>query len=193
MKLRMVLPIQIAVIALLAGAYFGYLAVRGSDDPDPSADSAPKASPSATQSVATTPIVSERGGFGIGVPEGVVVEKSGKTVTLSSVNKAFVVIAGPADAGSVSATRKSLVGTLKKTYTKVRVISTEKRQVDGREALATYGEAVNAKKVPIAFVSVVVKARPQNFAINSYVGLDANPSVALPRVSAMLDTFTVLK
>lgn len=188
MNFRMVLPIQLGVLALLGGAYFVYLTVSGPAKTEPDA-----AAPTVVKTIETTRIVSGRGGFAIGVPVGVTATKVKKTVSLSSKDKAFVVTAGPVEGGSLLTSSKAFVSSLKATYTEVRVLGTEEQEVDGRKALATYGQALNSKKVRVRFVDVVVAAKPRNFAINSFTGLDTNPSIVLPKVNAIVSTFTVLK
>ena len=186
--MRMVFPIQIGVFALLGGAYFVCLTVRGPANTDPGVGAQP-----VIETIETTRIVSQKGGFAIGVPEGVTATKVGKTVSLSSKNKALVVTAGPVEGGSLSTNSKAFVSSLKATYTEVRVLGTENQEVDGRKALATYGQVLNSKKIRVRFVNVVVAAKPRNYAINSFTGLDTNPSIVLPKVNAIVSTFTVLK
>lgn len=188
MNFRMVFPIQIGMFALLGGAYFVYLTLSGPAKTEPDA-----AAPPVIKTIETTRIVSGKGGFSIGFPEGVTPTKVGKTVSLSSKDKAFVVTAGPVGGGSLSTNSKAFVSSLKATYTDVRVLGTEKQEVDGRKALATYGQALNSKKIRVRFVNVVVAAKPRNYAINSFTGFDTNPSIVLPKVNAIVSTFTVLK
>lgn len=188
MNFRMVFPIQIGMFALLGGAYFVYLTVSG-----PAKTETDAAAPTVVKTIETTPIVSGKGGFAIGVPEGVTATKAGKTVNLSGKDKAFVVTAGSVEGGPLSTNSKAFVSSLKATYTEVRVLGTEKQEVDGRKALATYGQALNSKKIRVRFVNVVVAAKPRNYAINSFTGLDTNPSTVLPKVNAIVSSFTVLK
>ena len=184
----MVVPIQIGVIALLAGAYFVYLTVGGPAETGP--ESAP---PPVVGTIGTTRLVSGKGGFVIGVPEGVTATKIGKTVKLSTPDQTLVVTAGPVEGGSLSTSSEAFVRSLKETYTKVRVLGTQKQEVDGRDALATFGQALNSRMVRVRFVNVVIAAKPQNYAINSFAGFDADPQTVLPKVNAIVNSFTVLK
>lgn len=188
MNLRMVVPVQIAVIALLVGAYFAYLAVRGSDGDRPA--TAP------TVSTQPTPepqrLVSAKGGFAIGVPAGVTATKAGSTVTLSTRDKALVVVVGPIGRGALADGGKAFVRSLRSSYTDVRVLGTQQQRVDRRNALTTSGEAVNAKKVRVRFVNLIVKAKPRNLSITTFTAADADAAVVLPVTNAIVSRFEVL-
>jgi len=182
----MVIPIQIGVVALLGGAYFVYLNVRG--------DTVPKPTPSATSSsVGQARFVSAKGGFELRVPKGMKATKNGKTVTLKSDDKDLVVTVGPVLAGSLSTSSKSFVAAIKGSYTDVKVLGTRQETVDGRKALATFGQAVNVKKFRIRFVNLVVAVSPRNFAINSFTGFNTDPALILPRVNAIVNSFRIAK
>ncbi|MGH3458000.1 hypothetical protein [Aeromicrobium sp.] len=188
MNLRMVIPIQIAVIALVAGLYFVYAAVRG---PSSSDEPAPSSTLGAAMATIEPRVYSDKGGFMIGVPDGLTAKKDGKTVSLRSSDGTLVAVAGPIERGTLTANSKTFIRSMKVAYTKVRVLRSEEQQVDGRKALATYGQAVNAKKVRIRFVNVVVKAPQRNFAINSFAAFDTNPAIVLPKVNAIVSGFSV--
>ena len=179
----MVLPIQIGVIALLAGGFLIYLTVvKGPAE----------TSPPAVKAVETKPFVAKSGGFRLGVPEGVNAVQVGKTVNLSTKDKSLVVTAGSIGERSLEAGSKAFVSSLKATYSGVVVLGTDTQRVDGRAALATFGQAVNAKKVKVRFVNLVVTAEPRNYAINSFTAFDSDPRVILPKVNAIVSTFRVL-
>lgn len=190
-NLRMVIPIQIGIMALLLG---GYLLFGGTSDsetkptvkPDPPAQQTVK-------TVKTVPLVVKKGGFRLGVPTGLTAKRTGRTVTLSAKDRALVVTAGPVAAGSLTAGSKAFVTLMKRNYTTVRVLGTDRRTVNGRPALTTYGQAVNAKKVRVRFVSVLVSAKAHNFAINSFAGFASDPEVVLPQVNAVVSSFAVLR
>ena len=178
----MVLPIQIGVVALIVGGFLVYLTVKGADETTMLTPPVGK----------IVPLVSKAGRFRIGVPNGVTANRVGETVTLSTKDKSLVVTAGPFGGGSLTANSEAFVSSLKETYSKVRVLGTQPQMVDGREALATFGQALNAKKVRVRFVSVVVAARPRNYAINSFTRFDSDPSTILPTVNAIVNSFRVL-
>lgn len=188
MNLRTVVPIQIAVAALLVGSYFAYVAVRGTDE----------SRPVATASASTPPtpeahrLVSVEGGFAIGVPDGMKATKAGKTVSLRTQDKALVVVVGPIGTGSLATGSAAFVRSLGASYTDVRVRDTQERRIDGRNALSTAGDAVNAGNVPIRFVNLIVKANPRNLAITAFTAADADPAVVLPISNAIVSRFEVL-
>lgn len=181
MNIRMVVPVQVGVVALLAGGFFFYLTLRGTPD-----------EPAATPQVESTRLVSREGGFSIGVPEGLTASRHGKTVRLTSKDKSLVVTAGPVGTGSLTQNSDQFVKSLEAGYSGVRVLGREPQRVNGRSALATFGQAINAKKVKIRFVSVVVSARPRDYSINTFTALDTDPDVILPKANAVVDTFEIL-
>lgn len=183
MSRRVLVPVAVGMVALLAGAFFAYLTLRG--DPD-AHDRATRAH------VETSRMVSLRGGFSIGVPEGLEASRHGRTVRLTSPDKTLVVTAGPSERGSLKQGSRRFVRTMRAGYSKVRVLGRQPQKVNGRRALATHGQAVNAGKVKIRFVSVVVGARPRNYTITMFAGFDTDPTVVLPKVNAVANTFKVL-
>lgn len=190
MNLKMVVPIQIGIVALLIGSYFVVQAVRGPATPS----TVPAATVASTQPAepALAPFTSKKGGFELGVPAGMKAARKGKTVTVTSADRSLVVTASPGERGSLSAGGRDFVSSLKAGYTKVKVAGTEKQQVDGRSALATFGQAKNRDGVPIRFVHLVVAAKPRNYVITSYAGRDTDPAVVLPKVNAVVNSFTLL-
>ncbi len=198
MNLRMVIPVQIAVIGLLGAVYYGYHAVKGPEPqtkPDPTTSRTATASPtpSPTPEVATKRLVSKRGGFAVGVPEDVKAKKIGPAVTLTSADKVLSMVVSPVESGTISASSKAFMRGMKEIYTKVQVTRTEKQMIDGHRATATYGQARNAKKVRIRFVNIVIKSTPRNFAINAFAARDSDPLFVVPRVNAIANSFEVIK
>ena len=192
MKLRMVLPVEIAVICLLGAIYYGYNAVKG-PDPKPESSRTATATPSAIPKVTTTRLVSKKGGFAVGVPDHVTAKKVGFTVQMMTADKVLSVLVGPVERGKLSASSSAFMRSMKKAYKDVRVTRSEDQTIDGHQAKATYGRAENAKKVPISFVNVVVKANPRNYAITAFTTGSSDPIFVVPRVNAIVDTFEVIK
>jgi hypothetical protein len=191
----MVIPIQIAVIGLLGAIYYGYHVVKG---PDPEAKPAPasrtaSATPSPVPEVRTTRLVSKQGKYAVGVPEDLKAKKDPPAVTMTTPDSALYVAIGPVPPAKISAINKALMGDLKKTYTDVRVTRSQSQDVDGHKATQTYGRALNAKKVPISFVNVVVKSKTRNYVISAFTGAGSDPIFVLPRVNAVINTFEVLE
>ena len=92
--------------------------------------------------------------------------------------------------------RRTSVGTvtrsLRSSYTDVRVLGTQQQRVDRRNALTTSGEAVNAKKVRVRFVNLIVKAKPRNLSITTFTAADADAAVVLSITNAIVSRFEVL-
>lgn len=195
MNLRMVIPVQIAVIGLLGAIYYGYHAVKG-PEPEAKPDSAARtasATPSPPPEIPTKRLVSKKGGFALGVPEGVEAKKVGPAVTMVTADKVLSVVASPVESGKISVSTKAFMRGMREGYKKVKVTRAENQSLDGHKAVATYGEAQNEKKVKIRFVNIVVKASPRNFAINAFAAGDSDPLFVLPRVNAIANTFEVVE
>ena len=163
MKLRMVIPIEIAVIGLLGAIYYGYHAVKGPEPeakPDPASRTA-SATPSPVPHVETTRLVSKKGGFAVGVPDNVTAKKVGPTVTMTTADKVLSVLVAPVESGRISVGSNTFMRSMKKAYTNVKVTSTEAPKVDGHKARATYGRPRTTRRWRSRFVNVVVKAEPQ--------------------------------
>ncbi len=194
MKLRMVLPLEIAVICLIGAIYYGYHAFQGAEPKaKPDASRTASATPTAAPTVNTTRLVNKRARFAIGVPDKVVAKKVDFTIQMMTADKTLSVLAGPAEIGSIKKSSTSFIRAMKQSYKNVRVVRTEQRKIDGHQAKLTYGRAQNAKKVQISFVNVVVKAKPRNYAINAFTAADSDPLFVVPRVNAIIDTFEVIK
>jgi hypothetical protein len=193
----MVIPVEIAVVATLGAVYYGYHAVQDAREepakPAASSSVAPSTEPPAPPKVKTTRLVSKKGGFAVGVPEKVTAKKVGPAVTMTTADKTLNVAIGAVVPAKLSATSEALLRDVKKTYTKVRVTRSQSEEVDGHKALATYGRATNPEKVPISFVSVVVKSKTRNYVISTFTVLDSDPMFIVPRVNAIIDTFEVIK
>lgn len=195
MNLRMIIPIELAVIGLLGAGYYGYHAVN-SPEPQTRSDSpssTASAEPSPTPEVVTTRLVSKRGKFAVGVPEDVTAKKIGFGVTMTSADKVLSIVIAPVESGPISVSRRAFMRGMKATYTKVKVTRTEDQVLDGHKARATYGTARNDKKVEFRFVNIVVKSRPRNYAINAFTVGDSDPLFVLPRVNAIANTFEVIE
>jgi hypothetical protein len=192
----MIVPVEIAVIALLGAGYYGYHAVQ-----DPQSDGKSKtastqtssAKPSEPPKVKTTRLVSKTGKFAVGVPEDVTAKKIGPAVTMTTADKILNVAIGAVLPGKLSVTSAALMRDVKRTYSDVRVTRTQTQEVDGQKARATYGRALNADKVQVSFVTVVVKTETRNYVISAFTVADSDPMFVVPRVNAVIDSFEVIK
>ena len=197
MNLRMVIPVEIAVIAALGATYYGYHAVQDSqvsqESAKPASSRTPSAKPSPVPTVDTTRLVSKKGGFAVGVPKKVKGKKVGPGITMTTADKVLVVVVAPVESGTISASSAAFLRGMRKNYSNVRVVRSEEHLLDGHQAKATYGRARNANKVRITFVNVVVKAGSRNYAINAFAAADSDPTFTVPRVNAVIHSFEVIE
>ena len=196
MNLRMVIPVELAVIGLLGAGYYGYHAVQGPEPeakPTGSQTATASPSPSPLPKVKTTRVVSKQGKYAVGVPEDVTARKVPPSVTMTTADKALHVAIGPVAPAKLSAINKALMRDLKKTYTDVQVTRSETQDVDGHKATQTYGRALNDKELPISFANVVVKSKTRNYVISAFTAASSDPTFVVPRVDAVINTFEVLE
>jgi hypothetical protein len=192
----LVIPVEIAVIGLLGAGYYGYHAVQG---PEPEAKTTGSRtatadpSPSPLPTVKTTRLVSQKGKYAVGVPEDVTAKKAPPAVMMTTADESLYVAIGPVPPAKLSAINKALMRDLKNTYTDVRVTRSETKDIDGHTSTQTYGRALNDKKVPISFVSVVVKSKTRNYVISAFTASGSDPTFVVPRVDAMINSFEVLE
>ena len=179
-----VVPIAIGIVALVLGGLFAFITFR--DDDVPAARE-----PSPIQ-VDSRSFVSKRGGFALDVPVDLAASRNGRTATFAADDRSLVVTIGPGVAGRLRPASKEFLLTLRKGYEGFRLLGTQNQQVDGRPALASYGQATNAEDVKIRFVVVVVRDQPRNYTITAFTALGSDPDAVLPRVNTMLNSFTVL-
>jgi len=195
-NLRMVIPVEIAVIGLLGAAYYGFHAVQGSEPeakPTESRTDSAKPTPSPAPTVKTTRLASKQGKYAVGVPEDVSAKKVPPAITMTTADKTLHVAIGPVPPAKLAAINKALIRDMKTTYTDVRVTRSESEDVDGHKATQTYGRALNDKKVPISFVNVVVKSKTRNYVISAFTAAGSDPIFVVPRVNAVINTFEVLE
>jgi hypothetical protein len=184
----MVIPVVVGVLALVLGGFFAYLTLRDSgSEAEAGADTTPSSA-----KVDTTRFVSRAGGFSVRVPNDLAASRKGKTAQFTAKDKSLVVTVGPGESGSLTQASKRFVATMKRGYAKFRLLGTQPQKVDGRPALASYGQATNASGVKIRFAAVVVRSKPRNYTISAYTAFDSDPSVVLPRVNAIINGFRVL-
>ena len=182
---RIVVPIAIGIVALLLGGVFAFITFRG-DDEVPVADE-----PSASE-IDSRSFVSKRGGFALDVPTDLEASRKGRTATFAADDRSLVVTVGPGEPGRLRPASKQFLRTLRKGYEGYRLLGTEEQLVDGRPALASYGQATNAEDVKTRFAVVVVRDQPQNYTITAFTALGSDPDAVLPRVNTMVNSFEVL-
>ena len=182
---RVVVPVAIGIVALVLGGLFAFITFRGDDD-------VPAAEEPSASEVDSRSFVSKKGGFALDVPADLDASRNGRTATFAADDRSLVVTIGPGEAGRLSPASRKFLRTLRRGYEGFRLLGTEEQQVDGRPALASYGQATNAEDVKIRFVVVVVRDQPRNYTISAFTALGSDPDAVLPRVNAMVNSFTVL-
>ena len=181
---RIVVPVAVGIVAFLLAGLFAFITFR--DDDVPAAEE-----PSAS-AVDSRSFVSKRGGFALDVPTDLEATRNGRTATFAADDRSLVVTVGPGEAGRLRSASKQFLRTLRQGYQDLRLLGTEQQQVDGRPALASYGQATNADDVKIRFAVVVVRDQPRNYTIAAFTALGSDPDAVLPRVNAIVNSFTVL-
>jgi hypothetical protein len=191
-NLRMVIPIEIAVVALLGAVFFGVHAVKDTGaKPKPDASRTPTATPSPTPKVSSKRLTNKPGKFSVGVPEDVKARQVGTTVVMTAADGSLSALIGPVEGGKIAKSSSAFVQGMTDRYTSVQVTGSDMRKVNGHRAKATYGQAVNEAKVQIRFVNVVIKATPHNYTINVFTAATSDPLFVAPRVNAIIDTFKI--
>ena len=182
---RILVPVSVGLVALLVGGLFAYITIRDRGDE-------PTTETSASSEVETQPFVSRKGGYSLDVPTALEASSQRQVTTFTSQDKSLVVTVGPGERGRLKAASKRFVGTLRAGYRKFDLLGTQKQTIDGRPALVSFGQATNSDKVRIRFVAVVVANRPRNYTITAFTAFESDPTVVLPRVNAIVNSFQVL-
>ncbi|MGH8965646.1 MAG: hypothetical protein ACRDXB_10010, partial [Actinomycetes bacterium] len=140
---NIVVPVVVGVVAVLLGSLFAFITLRGDDDTEQT--SAPK--------VTTRSFVSEAGGYAIDVPTDLEESRQGRAATFSAKDKSLVVTVGPSEAGPLRPASRRYLRTLRAGYEEFQLLGKQDETIDGRPALAAYGQVTNENRVRIRFVA----------------------------------------
>ncbi len=177
--------VALGALALLGGGLFAYVTardtLRGTGD---TTDPAPAA-------LHTHRFASKAGGFSLRVPTDLTVKRSGAGARFTSADQDLVVSVGPIPGGPLRSATRGFLDTLRKSYPQVQVLGRRNERVGGHRALATYGRTRNAGRIPLRFVAVTVAARPRNYVLAAFTARDTDPTVVLPRVDTIVNSFRV--
>lgn len=187
---RLLALVVAGAVALAAAGVLGYVTVRDAGDTDTD-DGPDVVARSADTRPETRRVVSRRGGFVVRVPVDLEVRRMRGAVHVTDPRRSLVVRVGPFGAGSLDASTRQLLGTIRDDYTGVRVLGRQRERVDDRPALVSYGRARNADGVRLRFAVVMVRDRPRNYAIATFAAAGTDPAAVLPRVGAVIDSFRV--
>lgn len=169
----------LGTVALALGMYFGYIALFGEDE----------AAEAERPVVPTHTVEPRKGGFSVTAPTSMDVERSARSVYLSTPTKDLVITVGPSGGGSLKASDGRILTSLRTEYRKVRLVSSERIEVNGRTALTTGGQAVNRKGVKLRFVLVTLPAKKVNYSVTAFTAFDSDPAVVLPLVNTVVEGF----
>lgn len=139
--------------------------------------------------VQTGTVVNKAGGYSVQLPEGMKARRSGPLTRISDRGRALSVTIAPTTSGDPAATNRKVLRSMGTTYRSVILTTSERLQVDGHRAVASYGRATTAKGVQLRFVLVAVREKTRNVAISAFAAADADPERVLPRVRAITNGF----
>ncbi len=165
-------------VALALGVYFAYVALFGEDE-----------AVAERPEVPTRTVEPRKGGFTLTAPTSMDVKRGARSVNLSTPTKDLVITVGPSGGGSLKASDRRILNSLRTEYRKVRLVSSEKIEVNGRTALTTGGQAVNRKGVKLRFVLVTLPAKKVNYSVTAFTAFDSDPAVVLPLVNTVVEGF----
>jgi hypothetical protein len=177
---RWTAPALVGVVALVAAGWLLWLTLKG-DGGDHQA--AP---------VATTTLVNKAGGYTVKVPKGMTAKRAGKATKIVDKGHVIDVTITPTRGGRPAAGNTRVLATMGSTYRTVDLLSTDKKKIDGRNAVISIGKAITKKGVRVRFVLITVKGGPStNYAISTFTAADSDPNVVLPQVRAIANGFHV--
>lgn len=168
----------VGTLALVLGLYVGYVAMFGEEE-----------AVAERPTVPTRTVEPRKGGFTVTAPTSMDVKRGARSVNLSTPTKDLVITVGPSGGGSLKASDRRIVTSLRGEYRKVRLVSSEKIEVNGRTALTTGGQAVNRKGVQLRFVLVTLPAKKLNYSVTAFTAFDSDPAVVLPLVNTVVEGF----
>lgn len=186
-----VVPAVVGVIALVMAGYLAWLTVRGDDVGSARrGDSGATATPT-TPALAVRRVVNQAGGYSVAVPKGLKATRKGPATTIVDRAHTMSVVISPTPRGALAANNRAVLKTMRSSYRRVSLLTSQKQRVDGRPAVVSYGRAVTRKQVRLRFVLTTVKGPKRNFAISTFAAADSNPTKVLPRVRAITNGFRV--
>lgn len=175
-------PAIIGVVALVVAGYLAWLTFQHDDSP--------AEQPAAK--VATDTLVNHKGGYSVKVPRGMKASRMGAATRIIDKGRTVTVTITPTAKGTPADRNKAVLRAMVSTYRSVNLTTSQRQQVDGRAALASYGRALSKKGVALRFVLISVKGKARNFSISTFAAADSDPNKVLPRVRAITNGFHVL-
>lgn len=171
--------VVVGVVALALGGWLAFVTFASDDE----------AAAERTE-VPTRTVQPRKGGFTLEAPTSMKVKRGASTLSLTTSAKDLAITVGPSGPGAVKASDRRILSSLRQQYRKVRVISSEQIEVNGRTALTTGGQAVNSKRVKLRFVIVTVPGKRINHSITAFTTFDSDPATVLPLVNRVVEGFS---
>jgi hypothetical protein len=138
----------------------------------------------------TRSVVSAKGGYELKAPSSWQVSKRGPATTMSSPRGDVVVTVGPAPRGDLADSANEIFATVARTYSKVAFLGATRQRVDGREAVVFSGQGTNERDIRLRFIGVTFNDGGHNHSMTAFVRKDSDAGRVLPRIEAILNTFT---
>jgi hypothetical protein len=138
----------------------------------------------------TRSVVSAKGGYELKAPSSWQVSKRGPATTMSSPRGDVVVTVGPAPRGDLADSANEIFATVARTYSKVAFLGATRQRVDGREAVVFSGQGTNERDIRLRFIGVTFNDGGNNHSMTAFVRKDSDAGRVLPRIEAILNTFT---
>jgi hypothetical protein len=138
----------------------------------------------------TRSVVSAKGGYELKAPSSWQVSKRGPATTMSSPRGDVVVTVGPAPRGDLADSANEIFATVARTYSKVAFLGATRQRVDGREAVVFSGQGTNERDIRLRFIGVTFNDGVHNHSMTAFVRKDSDAGRVLPRIEAILNTFT---
>jgi len=140
----------------------------------------------------THEVVNTVGQYRFETPTGWSTTQDGRTTTVTSPDRATVITLGVGLVGPIPSAGTLFFQKVASHYRNVQVIPPEAKQVGSRQALIYGGIGINAKNTDIRFLAITVENNPINYAIAVFTAADSDPSVVLPPVNQVIDSFQPL-
>jgi hypothetical protein len=130
------------------------------------------------------------GGYAFRYPAGWAVRDRGTATTVRAPGRRAVVTFGLAPRGDLQEAERSLVGTIRDSYRRVRQTVIQVEPVGGRRAVTIAGTGMNRAGVPFRFLAATVAGSGRNRSITLFASRDGED--VMPTLQRILDSFRVL-
>lgn len=165
----------VGVVALVIAAGLGVTAWALDDD-----------------SIDTTEIVNQAGGYRLEVPEDWQSTQRGRTTTVTSPGKEALLRVGAGAAGPLPKAGAILFQQVRRNYRDVQLLGVDGKEIGGKPALVYAGIGTNRNNARVRFLAITVAHQPTNYGISVVTGAGSDPQIILPRVNTVVGSFRTL-